>query len=89
MSFHQLSGSHTFSSTSTILYLLFASDHRLEMSTKTSTLYKYVKKHYPISNDTVFLASIRFRTPALANAALNNYRDILSFGLEYSSVQSR
>jgi hypothetical protein len=29
----------------------FASEHRHEMSTTTSTVYKYVNEHYPISKE--------------------------------------
>jgi hypothetical protein len=38
-----------FLSTSAIVVLLFASEHRHKISTKTSTVYKYVKEHYSIS----------------------------------------
>jgi hypothetical protein len=37
------------SSTSTIVVLLYASEHRHKMSARTSAVYKYVKEHYPIS----------------------------------------
>jgi hypothetical protein len=37
--------------TSTVAVLLFASKHRHKMSTRTSTVYKYVKEHYPMSKE--------------------------------------
>jgi hypothetical protein len=42
-----------FSSTSTIclILLVLASEKRHEMSTRTSTVYKYVTEHYPISKE--------------------------------------
>jgi hypothetical protein len=36
---------------STILVLFFASKQKHKMSTRTSTIYKYVKEHYPISKE--------------------------------------
>jgi hypothetical protein len=40
-----------FSSTSTVVVLLFASEHRHKLSTRTSAVYKYVKEHYLISKE--------------------------------------
>jgi hypothetical protein len=43
-----------FTSTSTKVVVLFASEHGHEMSTESSnyqTVYKYVKKHYAISKE--------------------------------------
>jgi molybdopterin synthase catalytic subunit len=40
-----------FTSTSTIVVLLFVSEHRHKMSTRTSTVYKYVKEHCPIPKE--------------------------------------
>jgi hypothetical protein len=40
-----------FSLMSTIVILLFASVHGHKMSTRTSTVYKYVKEYYPISKE--------------------------------------
>jgi hypothetical protein len=42
-----------FSSTSTIMVLLFASKHRHIMSVRTSTVYKYmyVREHYPLTKE--------------------------------------
>jgi hypothetical protein len=40
-----------FSSMSTVVVLLFASEHGHKLSTRTSAVYKYVKEHYPISKE--------------------------------------
>jgi hypothetical protein len=40
-----------FSSTSTVSVLLFASEYGHKMSTRTSTVYKYVKKDYLTSKE--------------------------------------
>jgi hypothetical protein len=40
-----------FSSTRAIVVSLFASEHRHKMSARKSTIYKYVKGHYPISKE--------------------------------------
>jgi hypothetical protein len=46
-----LLGRYRFLSTSTILILHFASDHRYKMSTRISTVYKCVKEHNQISKE--------------------------------------
>jgi hypothetical protein len=37
------------STTTTTVVLLFVSENRYQMSTRTSTVYKYFREHYPIS----------------------------------------
>jgi hypothetical protein len=40
-----------FSWTSIIVVILFTNEHRYKMSSRTSTVYKYVKEHYPVSKE--------------------------------------
>jgi hypothetical protein len=40
-----------FSSTNSIAVLPFVSEHRHKTSIRTSTVYKCVREHYPISNE--------------------------------------
>jgi hypothetical protein len=51
------------SSTNTTEVLRFASEHWHKMSTRTSTVYKYVKEHFPISYENSGVRELQAEDP--------------------------
>jgi hypothetical protein len=61
------------SSTNTTVVLLFASEHRHNMSSRTSTVYKYVKEHYPVSKQQYGVREHQFENPWCKTRFLRNW----------------
>jgi hypothetical protein len=63
-----------FSSMSTIVVLFSTSEHRHITSTRASTVYKYVKEHYPISKEHHGAHKQQAENPALASVSRSALR---------------